>query len=135
MINLDHITGTFTITDGQLFLEIKEHESGIVIPGYMTVPLTSWGKTKPIALLFFTNLHTFKPLLKSEKQKRTYILTSIIPATLISTTVLWQSEKLLEQEVWKTPLLLSENPFSRIQGEFQHEPLEDLRSFLYQDGR
>ncbi len=97
MISLDHIAGTFTITDGQLFLEMNDNESKKGTSDYMTVPLTSWGKTKLIALLFFTNLHTFKPLLQSEKQKRTYILTGIIPATLSLTSRLGQSGELSEQ--------------------------------------
>jgi len=129
---MDKIKGNFCITDGTLFLELEaDHHDIENHPDYLTVPFKTWKGSEPIALLFFTNFNTFRSVAKTDKQKKTYMLTNIYPAKFNRDS---HSQKTLtpsELSVLKKPSLLSKNSFSEVPEEFQPALSEDLKSFLH----
>lgn len=110
--------GKFCITNGTLYLEMDEkHHDSENHPDYLTVPLQTWKGSNPLAVLVFTNLHTFRSVTNTDKQKRTYLLTNVFPVNRHQVIGLEQTEEFSGLQVLKNPLLLSVHSSSEDQQE------------------
>lgn len=133
-IPLDRCSGKFTITDGELFLNIGKIADRHNFPKYLTLP---WPRKE--AILLFTQMSTIWPGCNQTHQKRTYMLTGFVPFALFRSIFQHRQSKHLgllpEESVWKTGRLHSENPLSLLEEAIQHVLSRDSESFPHQDER
>ncbi len=133
-IPLDCCFGEFTITDGNLFLDLGKIADEHDFPKCLTIP---W--TRMRSILLFTQMSTIWPGCNQTHQKRTYMLTGFVPLALFRD--IFQREQLTppgllpEESVWKTARLHPEIPVSLFQEAIQHVLLTDSGNSQHQGER